>query len=173
MRHINKGSPAIILLNLLGLAAVVFLGRQLANDANRVIAIHQELYTTARGKEGLAFAAKTLAETTESRAIVAGAFLRGSELISFIEKLESLAKTAGVDFNLDEPKSLAGKTGGLHLTFSATGSFTGLYRFLALLENLPYRIDWNSLDWSQKSGTTWSGIFDLTVASYVDDNVTD
>ena len=172
MRHFRKSSAIIILLNLLGLGVLGFLGRQLYGDADQVIAAYQEFYTATRGKENLMILEKTLVATTDSRAAVAAAFLRSDELVLFIEKLEGLAKTAGVELNLAEPKPVVRKAASLELAFQATGSFAGLYRFSTLLENLPYRLEWQSLKWNLKGGTTWQGDFNLAVVSYTDDNAT-
>ncbi|HEY4476579.1 MAG TPA: hypothetical protein VJB69_01140 [Candidatus Paceibacterota bacterium] len=166
MTRINKSNVIVILLNLLGLAAVAFLGQRLYRDVDQVISTYQELYTVTRGKENLAVAEKIITETATSQATINEAFLRGGDLILFIKKLESLAQTASVELDLDEPESFVDKVPGLNLTFRATGPFVGLYHFLALLENLPYRIAWQSIDWSFSSGTTWSGDFNLTIVSY-------
>lgn len=170
MRYFRKSSLIVISLNLLSLGVLGFLGRQLYNDASRVVAAYQELYTAARGKENLAVITKSFTATVEPRAVIANAFLHTDGLVIFIEQLEGLAKTASVTLELDEPKSITGKTASLDLAFRATGSFAGLYRFLSLLESLPYRLDWRSVTWNFASGTTWSGDFALAVISYTDAN---
>ena len=161
----------VILLNLIGWSTLGFLGYKLNGDAIQVVTAYQELYTIARGKEDLRTITGAITETAESRAAIAAAWLRGEDLILFIKKLENLAKTAGVEFRLDEPKPIAGETARLDLSFRASGLFAGLYHFLALLENLPYRLDWRGVTWSFESGTTWSGDFNLAVTSYTDTNV--
>jgi len=174
MRHfrISKSGLIVIVLNLLGWGAFGFLARQLYSDSNRVITAYQELYTTTRGKENLSTVSRTLAETAGSQATITTAFLSGDELVAFFEKIEGLSRTAGVVLALDEPKVSSDKTPNLGLTFQAAGSFAGLYRFLAWLENLPYRLVWQSLSFSLKSGTTWTGNFDLTITSYIPSNAT-
>ena len=168
MRHfkISQGSLIVIVLNLLGWGAFGFLTQKLYSDSDKVITAYQELYTTAWGKENLLTISRTLTETVESRDTLATAFLSGDEPIVFIEKIEELARTAGVELTLDEPKVVTGTPASLGLTFQATGSFAGLYRLLALLENLPYRLEWQSVTLNLKSGTTWTGDFDLLITSY-------
>ena len=172
MKRPNKKIIIIVGLNLVGLAGLIFLGRQLNHDVNQVVTAYQEFYTSARGQEDLLALTKILTETAGARATVGTAFLSDTELISFIERLEGLARTAGVILKLDEPKVTGGKIASLGLSFQAMGSFTGLYHFLSLLENLPYRLDWQNIAWNFDSGTTWSGDFNLTITSYTDTNVT-
>ena len=166
MKSFHKSSLVVLLLTVLGLGGVVFLGRQLQTDANQIIDSYLNLYSTSRGKEDLEVTKKILTETMEARAKVAEAFLQGDELIPFIEQLESLEKKTGVEMKLDEPKSGAGKTPNLEISFHLTGPFNSLYRFLSLMENLPYQLEWRAVAWTLDSGTTWSGDFSLAVVSY-------
>jgi Tfp pilus assembly protein PilO len=170
MKLPNKKTVIIIGLNLAGLAGLFFLGRQINQDVNQVVAAYQEFYTSTHGQEDFLALTKTLTETTDARATVDTAFLSSTDLISFIERLEGLARTAGVTFKLDEPKVTAGKTASLALSFQVTGSFAGLYHFLSLLENLSYRLDWQSVAWTFNSSTTWSGNFNLAITSYTNTN---
>ena len=172
MKRLNKKTIIVIGLNLIGLAGLFFLGRQLNHDVNQVVATYQEFYTSTHGQEDFLALTKILTETTDARPTVETAFLSSAALVPFIERLESLARTAGVVFKLEEPKVVAGKTASLALSFQATGSFAGLYHFLLLLENLPYRLDWQEVAWNFNSGTTWSGNFNLAITSYLDTNVT-
>ena len=167
MKFLNKSSIKVILLNLIGWGVLGFLGNKLYNDANQIIVAYQELYTTARGKENFRITSDTFNETAEQRSS-----LEDKDLILFIEKLEGLAKTAGVELKLNEPKSVTGKVIRLDLTFLASGSFASLYYFLTLIENLPYRLEWKTLTWALANGTTWSGNFDLAIISYNNHNVT-
>ncbi|MFH1170254.1 MAG: hypothetical protein V1704_01705 [Candidatus Vogelbacteria bacterium] len=170
MKLPNKKTIIVISLNLVGLMGVFFLSRQLNRDVNQVVTAYQEFYTSAHGQEDLLALTKILTETADARATLGTAFLSGDALISFIERLEGLARTAGVTFKLDEPKVTVGKNASLELSFQAEGSFTGLYHFLSLLENLPYRFDWQSVAWTFNSGTTWSGNFSLIITSYTNTN---
>lgn len=171
MKLPNKKTIIVISLNLVSLAGLFFLGRQLNQDVNQVVTAYQEFYTSANGQEDLLALTKILTETADARVTVGTAVLSGDALIPFIEQLEGLARTAGVTFKLDEPKvATTGKTASLALSFQATGSFAGLYHFLSLLENLPYRFDWQSINWSFNSGTTWSGNFNLIITSYTNTN---
>lgn len=170
MKRLNKKTIIVISLNLVGLAGLIFLGRQLNQDVSQVITAYQEFYTSTHGQEDLLALTKILTETTEARVAVGVAFLSGDTLIPFIERLEDLARTAGVILKLDEPKVVTGKIASLELSFHAEGSFAGLYHYLSLLENLPYRLDWRSVTWSFNSGTTWSGDFNLAITSYTNTN---
>lgn len=172
MNHWHKSSIIILLLTLLGLGGIIFLGRQLQSDADLVINSYLDLYKTSRWKEDLGVTKKILAETAESRDLIEGAFLASDNLLFFIEQLESLQRKTGVELKLDEPKSGAGETPSLEVSFRIIGSFSALYHFLSLVENLPYRLEWRSVAWSLDSGTTWSGNFSLAVMSYNKSNAT-
>ncbi len=166
MKRVHKNSIVLLLLLLVGLSGAIFLGRQLQFGSDQIINSYLELSRTSRGKEDLAVIKKILAETVESRALVAGAFLESQALISFIEQLEGLAKKTGVELKLDEPRLGASKIPSLEISFQATGPFANLSHLLSLLENLPYRLEWRGVAWALDSGTTWSGNFSLAVMSY-------
>ncbi len=170
MRNLSKSGLTVICLNLVALGALGFLGFKLYDDANQVIIAYQELHAAARGKEDLKALTETLEGTVESRATLTAAWLRSEGLILFIEKLEGLARTAGIELKLDEPKATIGEEPRLNLAFAGSGSFAGLHHFLVLLENLPYRLEWQTLSWSSNSGITWSGNFTLAIVSYTDTN---
>ncbi len=72
-------------------------------------------------------------------------FVSESSIINFIEKLEQIAKNSNVSLKVSagNPVSLKDKIGP---TFSleASGDFQNIFRYLLLLENMPYEISFEN-----------------------------
>ncbi len=104
----------------------------------------QSSVKSVEANEVLFIATKNAYLNTESeRMLVDGFVLRADEVVMFLERLESLAQTVGVEMETDSVSTAVyGDKGSAWETFvvnfSTEGSWTLTYRFLSLLEHLPY-----------------------------------
>ena len=83
-------------------------------------------------------------------------FIQSSNLVPFLDTIEGLAlkvgataETVSVDISSDNLNLLVG--------LKAKGSFTSLYKFITLLENSPYELEFTSLDIFKKTTQDTSG----------------
>ncbi len=111
-------------------------------------------------------------------------FITKETTANFIEELESIALRSGVTFKLNslsigKEEKITNKPSYLKLTMRFDGSFSNVHHFLTILENLPYRVRFNSIniarldteavvDKKDKVSPPWYGDVSLDMLSYVD-----
>jgi hypothetical protein len=90
--------------------------------------------------------------------------------VAFIDMVESHAKNSGVSVlveNVDVRKSATDVEGyqSLHLNVKTQGSWEGTYRFLSVLESLPYKITIESADIRNevRETATWDSLISIVV----------
>jgi hypothetical protein len=101
--------------------------------------------------------------------------------VTFIESLESLAKTDGLNIGIDslvitDDKSLTSNNMSFfNIKANTSGSWSGTYLFLAQLESLPIKLKVNKFSFTNATndlskisskGNTWDGSFEITVLKY-------
>lgn len=103
-----------------------------------------------RGKEDALSLERELRLTAGQRQELEAHFAKNSDLVPFLDTIEDLAKRAGtkasttsVDLSADGQSLLVG--------LRAEGSFAGVYKLLALLENSPYELQILSVDMYRES----------------------
>lgn len=103
-------------------------------------------------------------------------FAKSSDIVPFLDTIERLASKAGARAevtSVDIPKDSIGLLVGM----KASGTFNGLYKFLTLLENSPYELEFLGVDMRQEAGTDaggkgaavyrWSATFKIKLLSFV------
>lgn len=83
-------------------------------------------------------------------------FAESKNIVPFLDTIEDLAPSVGVVAevtSVDIPKEGTVLMAGM----KASGSFTGLYKFLTLLENSPYELEFMSMKIDKNVGTAESG----------------
>jgi len=112
-----------------------------------------------------------LEDTKEERELLSGYFVDQDAVVSFIEKVESLAEATDVIINIisvDLIESESKSHQQLALKFSSIGSWDGTTHFIALLEVLPNHIVVTHTNLSSKlegeGSSIWNGSFAIDVA---------
>ncbi len=88
---------------------------------------------------------RAVLSTEESRKILTSYFIDSKDIVPFLEKVEEYGRDTSVSvkfINVDIAKSPK----RLNLMLNAEGQFTNLYRFLALLESVPFEVVFNTFD---------------------------
>jgi len=93
-------------------------------------------------------------------------FAESSDVVPFLDTVERLAKEAGnkaevISVNISDDKN------GLLVGIQASGSFANLYKFLTLLENSPYELEFMGVDMHQGIGRDWKATFKIKLLSFV------
>ncbi len=90
--------------------------------------------------------------------------------VSFIDTVESYAKSSGISVlveNVEERKLTPEIEGyqALHLNVKTQGSWEGTYRFLSLLESLPYKLTIESAEIKNEMRETaaWNSLISVSV----------
>lgn len=119
-------------------------------------------------------------ETQIERRQIDAYFADVSALVQFLEAIEGLARVAGVSSKVEEVaegtrpligvKSAKVKTYKvLDITVSFEGAWDGAYRFLSLVEHIPYantveHAELKKVDATEQESSKWKGLIIFTVA---------
>jgi hypothetical protein len=115
---------------------------------------------------------RTMKETEIERGKLSSYFVPETNPIAFIEQMEKIAKSTGVDLSI---RSVFGDTKNdesVSLDFFATGNFSNLYRLVALVESVPYKVGikkailQKSVIDQETGQMLWSGDFTITLESF-------
>lgn len=128
-----------------------------------------------RKRENITSLDRTFEEISENKTLLEAHFAKSSDVVPFLDTLEGLAPKAGVDM---EVNSVNIKDDiGLFIELRVKGKFSAVYKFLTLLENSPYELDFSSIDMSKlKTGDTinetvkeskWDAIFRIQLLSFI------
>ncbi len=142
-------------------------------DTNREVGVLEEsVNIEARREEHLRSLKNVLLDTESERAKLNELFLADNNIVQFIERIERLGLLTGV--SLDTRSVGIQKAGGdgdvyewLKISVSVRGSWSELYHFLSLIENLPVAVFLDKARFNYSTGadvSEWGGTFDLRVA---------
>src|SRR3989344_7424099 len=128
-----------------------FLYRETGNNIVTSEQMETVWQNEAEKREELKFLNSSLKTTSGERALLESYFIRSSDIVPFLDMIEKLALGAGAKAEVvlvDIPKD----NSGLIVELGATGSFETIYKFLTLLENSPYELDFISVDIKKTNG---------------------
>jgi hypothetical protein len=115
-----------------------------------------------------------LRSTAETRASLDGHFVTEGTVADFIERLEGLGAIAGVEASLTSVE-VPDNAPILRASFKASGTFSGVYHFIALLEALPYELEIERLSLAKapaalgKRADLWEGEGSIELTSFLRD----
>ena len=118
--------------------------------------------------------AQLLSETAEKRARIDSFFVNKDGAVSFIKEIEQVGASAGIKTDVikiaversAEEDADSAKAGieKFAAAIEASGSFEGVYRFLALLEKIPRPLLISHVSFSQNENGVWGGVFEISVS---------
>jgi hypothetical protein len=128
--------------------------------------------TEADRREGIMTLNRSLQDDSSDRASLDTHFVGSTDVVPFLDTIGNLAASAGV---AEEINSVDTGTNNDNLTveMQVSGSFAALYKFLTLLENSPYELDFPSMSMNQivtpgKTGKneTWQATFQIQLLTF-------
>ncbi len=102
-------------------------------------------------------------------------FAQSSDAVPFLNTIEGLAPKTGVKAEVTSVDISPDNT-GLLVGMKASGSFSGLYKFITMLENSPYEIKFISLDIQKEAvpdgtkgapASVWDVVLKIKLLSFV------
>ncbi len=148
------------------------------NTAKRAEALETETENFSKAEREIDTLRKNLQSSDIERKELASHFVEIGNIVPLLETIEEYGRRENILVTYSNV-SLEKDTGNLSVEFYGSGSFLGLYRFLALVENLPYEAAiskatvTNSVSGSQKnqsakpSSGDWEAHATLIVSSVV------
>jgi len=117
-----------------------------------------------------------LQKIAPERALLENHFIKSSDIVPFLNIIEKLAREVGVSAQIDSVNAKIDNT-ELTVDLRATGRFETIYKFLTLLENSPYELDFlfmdiHKLSLSDSSGknikdSNWEAVFKIQLLSFI------
>ncbi|MFA6077084.1 MAG: hypothetical protein WC735_03350 [Candidatus Paceibacterota bacterium] len=103
-------------------------------------------------------------------------FAKSSDVVPFLDTIEGLAKKVNAKAEVTSVSILADDV-GLMVGMKASGTFYSLYKFLMLLENSPYELEFIGMDIDRKTipdtkskniqVSEWEAIFKIRLLSFI------
>lgn len=163
----NKKTKKIIILavliNALVLAVWLFLAYSVFKEGDQLKQISSEISTINTKKENLQNLTSIMKNTEIDRGLINSYFVDSSSKADFIARLEQMAKDSGVALEV----SGAQEDLSLKFDLNLTGSFASIYQYLLLVENLPYRIDVEKINFQfsplKEAGGSGRWVADLVI----------
>lgn len=144
------------------------------NEKNRKLA-ETEWSVEASKRYEMGFMTDSIKAIEKERLSLETHFARQSDVVPFLNTVEQLAREVGAKADITSVAVLANNL-GLVAEVKSVGSFASVYKFLLLLENSPYEIEFSSVGientkqaQSEKSseGREWRGDFKIKLLSFV------
>jgi hypothetical protein len=163
---VSSGSLVLLLI-----LAFLLLG-SLNNLASEKEEIRERILALDTDLKNLKVLESFLIQTQEERGIIEPAFVRGGDFVPFIEDLERVGAESSVEVRVESAilggSAAAPKEPSFRLT--AEGSFSSLFRYMLLLENLPYEIAFGEVRFvknlNESGEGIWIGTFIINLKSY-------
>ena len=99
-------------------------------------------------------------------------FVQRSNVVPFLNKIEDVAKSVGTKAEVYSIEIASDNT-GLIMQMKNVGTFSRVYKFITLLENSPYELEFNSInmysssdDLKTKEGL-WEASFNIKLVSFI------
>lgn len=94
-------------------------------------------------------------------------FAKSSDVVPFLDTIEGLAKVAGAKAETTSVDITDDKT-TLTVGMKVSGSWSSVYKFITLLENSPYEIEFIALDMHKEAGAdNWNVTVRMKLLSFV------
>ncbi len=144
---------AVIVLGIALLTGIVVGGglpifSQIQGSNQSLLTTHQELASLERKEELLRNLERTVTDLAPDIKKIERTFFNPSDVVNFIVALESAAASSGVKLsitNADLNKPIPNEQPTSSFTFTAQGSFIQVYRFIVLVESLPFSIEFTDM----------------------------
>lgn len=119
---------------------------------------------------------RSIKDIDEERNLLESHFAQSSNVVPFLDTIEQLALEAKARSEITSVDILKNKK-GLSVMVKASGSFESIYKFLTLLENSPYELEFVSANIQNLSARTvsdkkgivpqWEAVFNIQLLSFV------
>jgi hypothetical protein len=113
---------------------------------------------------------------SNSKGLLETHFTKGSDVVPFLDNLEKLAPQAGASAQVDSVDATPDGT-SLMVNLKISGSFEAIYKFLTLLENSPYELNFSLVDIhklvtpeslpNNLKNSKWEAVFKMQLLSFV------
>ncbi len=158
----------VVLLNGAVLAGWLYLFSNLKKQNNFIREERQKILVSDKKLENSSSLKILMDEIVDKKQKIDSAFLNKESVVNFIENLESIAGKTGASIKIGNINIDNQEKKGLSLQFNLTGNFNQLFHYLILLENLPYLINIERMDFKKLAPNEWGADFEISVNSFME-----
>ncbi len=154
-----------------------FLYQQIDNSKILSEQMQQEWQLEALKRSQIQSLDRLINSTEAERILLDSHFAKSSNVVPLLDTIQKLATAVGAQSEVVSVDLSKDKTGGLVFGVKATGSFGAVYKFLTLLENSPYELDFISVDIKNTTpqsivdkkvtASEWEGDFRIKLLSFI------
>ncbi|MBI2610228.1 hypothetical protein HYW53_03625 [Candidatus Giovannonibacteria bacterium] len=112
----------------------------------------------------------TLDDLNEEKEMLDKLFITDENLVHFIEDLEEIARLSGINLKVTSATGILNAAElGPSFQLEASGSFSGLLRYSFLLENMPYQMIMDKINFRKEAGESgnWKTYYTFRLISYI------
>lgn len=169
--HSQKFKKTPLILSIMFLAFSCFAFFFLYKEINNNKKIAQETQTKwqdeANRRDGIRSLERLVKSITKEKDLLESHFAQSSNIVPFLDTIEKLAvssKTKSEVVSVDISQDGSGLLVGL----KASGNFEAIYKFLTLLENSPYELEFISVNIQKLSAQAgWEATFKIKLLSFI------
>ncbi|MFA6258040.1 MAG: hypothetical protein WC671_03490 [Candidatus Paceibacterota bacterium] len=161
---------------LLFCVAFVFLYKKINDNNQKTQQDTIDLQTETFRRNDIASLNQSLQKIVPDKILLDSHFIKSSDIVPFLNIIEKLASSVGVSVQINSV-DLKADNSELTVGLKASGRFETIYKFLTLLENSPYEINFMSMDIHKliTSGENdkntkdsgWEAIFKIQLLSFI------
>ena len=140
--------PTIFLI--LTVTALLFLYKKINSNNQISDQISKELQTTSYQRDQMKSLARSIKLIGAEKTELENHFVSSSDAVLFLDTIEKSAGKVGVATEVASVDIV--KDEELSISLKAAGTFEALYKFLTLLENSPYQVEFTSADIKKGGG---------------------
>ena len=143
-----KKMPLIFSIAFLALSffAFFFLYKEINNNKKISEKAQTEWQAEASRRDGIKLLERSVKDISKERTLLESHFAESSDIVPFLDTIERLAFSARAKSEVISVDILKDNTVGLLIGLKASGSFETIYKFLTLLENSPYELEFVSMN---------------------------
>lgn len=173
-KKIKKLLAVFFLVDVVLLCVYGYLFFVITDKNKETAALYLTSHQQSSDKEKIQGLARMLKESENDRKKLSEYFVTKTNAVAFIEQIEKIGKDVGVGLTVNSVSDAAKDKGSIELSFSATGSFPDMYRLIALVESMPYKVTLKKMDMQRagdlKEGISWKGNFAVVLDGFVSAN---
>lgn len=159
---------------ILSCLAFVFIYKAIENNVKTTEQSQTEWQTEYTRRNEAKSLDRTMKAIEKERTLLDTHFAYSSDIVPFLDTIEKLAREAKTKAEVSYV-DISKKNLGLMIGIKATGSFNALYKFLLLLENSPYELEFNSINLQSNNVSSnltdntpaWEATFSMKLLTFI------
>jgi len=168
--------PFSIIFFIFFVLAFWFLYKEINTNNQKAEQSMVELESETKKRDEIKFLNRSIGIIQENKTLLETHFAQSSDIVPFLDTIEALAVKAGVKAEVASVDAFK-NSGVLTVQVNTSGNFERLYKFLTLLENSPYELEFASINMQREAELDvitnkvkelkWQTVFKIRLLSFI------